>query len=118
METTSLHPEVTVENNRVTYRSRIEFTAARESGALLEALRASGEGQVVWDDSAGCEHPELRPILERAVCYSSTEDGKVILELTYWGPLSEAQTVNLRHDSMVPAHLRTLSQTHGPARLI
>jgi hypothetical protein len=118
MTNMNLRPEIVRGSDRVTYRSRIEFRPGVGAQGLLDDLRRKQMKQVIWDDEQ-CERPDLRVIFERGECYPS-DDGVdlAIMDLFYFGALQEEQTVQMRHDAMVPAHLRLLRDLNGYSRLL
>lgn len=118
MNEITLNPEVILlDGERIQYRSQVRFRLHPDSSNLAGRLRQQNAKQVIWDDSDS-EYVHLRPIVEKGECWPEREGDMAILQLTYSGPRSEAQTVKMRHDLMVPAHVRGLLHTHGYAEIV
>lgn len=114
----SLDPQITLANDRITYRSAIRFRLHPESADLAQRLRRSRDKQVYLDtESVPLAH--LRKFHERtAVWPLPGTDEWAVFEMSFSGPKKYAPQLRDIHDMHVAAMLGSLNENHGPAAIL
>jgi hypothetical protein len=112
-ETIALDPEISLRDGGVQYRSRIKFRPAAKANDTLRRQLGIPAVQLIGDDHAA-EWSSTRIVLEKGTAWA-LDDELAILEVTYSGP---HQDVKMRHDAMIPAHVRDLRTRDGFAEVV
>lgn len=110
-----LQPRATLRGDVYEMRSRIRFRLHPGSMALAERLR-NAQAKQVWGDID--PDFDLRLIAERQETWPEAEGDCAIMELTFTGKRKDARIVKVRHDFMVPAHVRDMRTLNGYAEVV